>query len=154
MRIRKDTKVKSDIRNPLRYLLITSSRKSPLLSRQTIVPRFGGFNYFMPHCLCPCQQKAQEEQARYKILQAAENSQSWEAISFCCDFGGKLESLRLLSISRIFCHSRMAKKGVCLARCTGELHPGPSGWIQVNAEALDFLTFRRAEQQKDIASQL
>ena len=30
-------------------------------SRQTVVPRFGGFGYFMPRCLCPCQQKAQEE---------------------------------------------------------------------------------------------
>ncbi len=42
------------------------------------------------------------------------------------------------------------KKGVCLARCTGELHPGPSGWIQVNSEALDILTFRRAEQREGI----
>ncbi len=33
----------------------------------------------------------------------------------------------------------MPEKGVCLARCTGELHPGPSGWIYVNSEALDFL---------------
>ena len=30
-------------------------------SRQTVVPRFGGSGYFMPRCLCPCQQKAQEE---------------------------------------------------------------------------------------------
>ena len=30
-------------------------------SRQTIGPRFGGSGYFMPRCLCPCQQKAQEE---------------------------------------------------------------------------------------------
>ena len=33
-------------------------------SRQTVVPRFGGFGYFMPRCLCPCQQKAQEERGR------------------------------------------------------------------------------------------
>ncbi len=33
----------------------------------------------------------------------------------------------------------MAKKGVCLARCTGELHPGPSGWIDVNPEVLELL---------------
>ncbi len=26
-------------------------------SRQTVVPRFGGSGYFMPRCLCPCQQK-------------------------------------------------------------------------------------------------
>lgn len=30
-------------------------------NRQTIVPRFGSRGYFMPRCLCPCQQKAQEE---------------------------------------------------------------------------------------------
>ena len=30
-------------------------------SRQTVVPRFGGSGYFMPRCLCSCQQKAQEE---------------------------------------------------------------------------------------------
>ena len=30
-------------------------------SRQTVMPRFGGSGYFMPRCLCPCQQKAQEE---------------------------------------------------------------------------------------------
>ena len=30
-------------------------------SRQTVVPRFGGSGYFMLRCLCPCQQKAQEE---------------------------------------------------------------------------------------------
>ncbi len=34
---------------------------------------------------------------------------------------------------------------MCLARCTGELHPGPSGWTNLNSEVLDFLTFRRAE---------
>ena len=48
----------------------------------------------------------------------------------------------------------MAKKGVCLARCTGELHPGPSGWMHIDPEALDFLLFRRAEQQKGIPSPL
>ena len=31
------------------------------VSRQTVVPRFGGSGYFMPRCLCPCQQKGQEE---------------------------------------------------------------------------------------------
>ena len=30
-------------------------------SRQTVVSRFGGSGYFMPRCLCSCQQKAQEE---------------------------------------------------------------------------------------------
>ena len=35
----------------------------------------------------------------------------------------------------------MAKKGVCLARCTGELHPGPSGWIRLDAEVLELLLF-------------
>ena len=30
-------------------------------SRQTVVLRFGGSDYFIPRCLCPCQQKAQEE---------------------------------------------------------------------------------------------
>ena len=65
-----------------------------------------------------------------------------EVLSHCSDFGRKLEGLKLLlRISRIFCHSRMAKKGVCLARCTGELHPGPSGWLHENAEALDLLAF-------------
>ena len=34
-------------------------------SRQTVVPRFGGSGYFMPRCLCPCQQKAQGLQDRY-----------------------------------------------------------------------------------------
>ena len=33
-------------------------------NRQTVVPRFGGSGYFMPRCLCPCQQKAQEERGR------------------------------------------------------------------------------------------
>ncbi len=33
----------------------------------------------------------------------------------------------------------MPEKGVCLARCTGELHPGPSGWINVNPEVLELL---------------
>ncbi len=33
----------------------------------------------------------------------------------------------------------MAKKGVCLARCTGELHPGPSGWIHLHSEVLELL---------------
>ncbi|MCX4269995.1 MAG: hypothetical protein OSJ62_15235, partial [Lachnospiraceae bacterium] len=32
-------------------------------------------------------------------------------------------------------------KGVCLARCTGELHPDPSGWMCVNAEVLELLLF-------------
>ncbi len=41
----------------------------------------------------------------------------------------------------------MAKKGVCLARCTGELHPGPSGWMHVSSEVLELLTSRRAEQR-------
>ncbi|MCX4269483.1 MAG: hypothetical protein OSJ62_12610, partial [Lachnospiraceae bacterium] len=31
--------------------------------------------------------------------------------------------------------------GVCLARCTGELHPGPSGWIHLYSEILEFLLF-------------
>ena len=48
----------------------------------------------------------------------------------------------------------MAKKGVCLASCRGELHPGPSGWIHLPSEALDFLTFQRAEQPEGIASPL
>ena len=34
-----------------------------------------------------------------------------------------------------------------LARCTGELHPDPSGRIHLPPEALDVLTFRRAEQR-------
>ena len=46
----------------------------------------------------------------------------------------------------------MAKKGVCLARYTGELHPGPSGWMHADSEALDVLTFRRAEQREGIDS--
>ncbi len=35
-------------------------------SRQTVVPRFGGSGYFMPRCLCPCQQKAQEERKPWR----------------------------------------------------------------------------------------
>ncbi len=45
----------------------------------------------------------------------------------------------------------MAKKGVCLARCTGELHPVPSGKIHQNSEVLELLTFQRAEQHCHIA---
>ncbi len=41
----------------------------------------------------------------------------------------------------------MPEKGVCLARCTGELHPGPSGWRYLNSEVLELLTFWRAEQR-------
>ncbi len=33
----------------------------------------------------------------------------------------------------------MAKKGVCLARCTGELHPDPSGGIRLYSEVLGLL---------------
>ncbi len=64
---------------------------------------------------------------------------SQSALGACCDFGGKLEALRLLSICRIFCHSRMAKKGVCLARCTGELHPDPPSRIRLYSEVLELL---------------
>ena len=49
-------------------------------SRQTVVPRFGGSGYFMPRCLCPCQQKAQEERkagggtegAQYRVCHGAD----------------------------------------------------------------------------------
>ncbi len=46
----------------------------------------------------------------------------------------------------------MAKKGTCLASCRGELRAGPSGWIHLDSEALDFLTFWRAEQREGIVS--
>ena len=32
-----------------------------MAAAQTVVQRFEGFGYFMPRCLCSCQQKAQEE---------------------------------------------------------------------------------------------
>ena len=35
----------------------------------------------------------------------------------------------------------MTEKGVCLARCTGEFHPGPSGGVYVNSEVLELLLF-------------
>ncbi len=35
----------------------------------------------------------------------------------------------------------MPEKGVCLARSTGELHPGPSGWIYLDSEVLELLLF-------------
>ena len=41
----------------------------------------------------------------------------------------------------------MSEKGVCLARCTGELHPDPSGWVYLNSEVLEFLIFQRVEQR-------
>ncbi len=53
------------------------------------------------------------------------------------------ESEKFLDFCRIlgFLSSSDDKKGVCLARCTGELHPGPSGWIYRNSEVLEVLTF-------------
>ncbi len=42
----------------------------------------------------------------------------------------------------------MPEKGVCLARSTGELHPGPSGWRDLNSEVLELLTFWRAEHRR------
>ena len=33
----------------------------------------------------------------------------------------------------------MPEKGVCLARCTGELHPAPSGRVYVYSEVLELL---------------
>ena len=43
-------------------------------SRQTVVPRFGGSGYFMPRCLCSCQQKAQEER---KAMENSGNTNTW-----------------------------------------------------------------------------
>ena len=71
---------------------------------------------------------------------------SQSALGRRCDFGGKLEAFRLLTIQQDF-QALVPEKGVCLARCTGELHPSPSGWIYLNSEVLELLVFWRAEQR-------
>ena len=35
----------------------------------------------------------------------------------------------------------MPEKGVCLARCTGELHPDPFGRMYLDSEVLELLLF-------------
>ena len=89
------------------------------------------------------------------LFRLAAVSRILEAVSHCSDFERLLEGLRLLlRKSRIFCPLLRAKKGACLARCTGELRAGPSGWMHINAEALDLLAFRKAEPQWGVASKI
>ena len=52
--------------------------------RQTVVPCFGKSGYFMPRCICQCQQEAEEQRKPEKISISAAFVGRWRvAIRFC-----------------------------------------------------------------------
>ena len=77
-----------------------------------------------------------------------------ELVFFCCDFGRKLEGLRLLLKNQDFLPSSDGKKRGVFSLLQRRIAPRSVRLDTPAPEALDFLTFRRAEQQKEIVSPL